>query len=184
MTGEMLLKTKISRRSPPLKKYALTIASGVFLAASVLGVLPQEAGAETLHQALKTAYFNNPGLRAERARQRATDEGVSQALSGWRPNVVISSDAGVTRTTSSPSFGGRNNDPYGSSISLVQPLFRGFRTVNGTKQAEANVQAGRQALLSVEQTTLFDAVTAYMDVLRDQSVVRLQTKNVQVYPSS
>ncbi len=180
MTDEILLENKIARRSLRVKKRVLTIATGFILAATVLAVLPQEAAAETLRQALETAYFNNPGLRAERARQRATDEGVSQALSGWRPNVVISSDAGVTRTTSNPSFGGKNNDPYGSSISLVQPLFRGFRTVNGTKQAEANVQAGRQALLSVEQNTLFDAVTAYMDVLRDQSVVRLQTKNVQV----
>jgi len=180
VTDEILLENKIARRSLRVKKRVLTIATGFILAATVLAVLPQEAAAETLRQALETAYFNNPGLRAERARQRATDEGVSQALSGWRPNVVISSDAGVTRTTSNPSFGGKNNDPYGSSISLVQPLFRGFRTVNGTKQAEANVQAGRQALLSVEQNTLFDAVTAYMDVLRDQSVVRLQTKNVQV----
>ncbi len=186
MTGEMLLKTKFDRRSMPVKssmpvkKCALTIVSGVFLAASVLGGIPQKAAADTLRQALQTAYFNNPGLRAERARQRATDESVSQALSGWRPNVVISSDAGVTRTTSNPSIGGKNNDPYGSSISLVQPLFRGYRTVNSTRQAEAAVQAGRQTLLSVEQATLFDAVTAYMDVLRDQSVVRLQAKNVEV----
>ena len=143
-------------------------------------ICPQVAMGETLKQALTSAYHNNPALRAERARQRATDEGVPQALSGWRPNVAISSDAGRTRTSTSPAFGPKNRDPYGATVSLVQPLFRGFRTVNGTKQAEANVRAGRQALLSVEQNTLFDAVTAYMDVLRDRAVVKLQTKNVEV----
>jgi len=162
------------------KKIKLIAVTGLFFATLVSGMLPQQVSAETLRQALKTAYFNNPALRAERARQRATDEGVPQALSGWRPNVAISSDAGHTRTSSNPSFGSKNNDPYGASVTLVQPLFRGFRTINGTKQAEANVQAGRQALLTVEQATLFDAVTAYMDVLRDQSVVKLQAKNVEV----
>lgn len=162
------------------KKVILSAVSGVLSLALITGLLPQTATAETLRQALKTAYHNNPSLRAERARQRATDEGVSQALSGWRPNIIIQSDVGRTRTTTSPSTGGKNNDPYGATISLSQPLFRGYRTVNSTKQAEADVQAGRQNLLAVEQNTLLDAVTAYMDVLRDQSVVRLQNKNVEV----
>ncbi len=180
MTGVLLLKNKIGGYPLLNKKNILTLASGLLLATLLSGALPQQASAETLRQALETAYYNNPSLRAERARQRATDEGVAQALSGWRPNVVISSDAGRTRTSPNPSIGGKNNDPYGTSLSVVQPLFRGFRTVSGTKQAEADVKAGRQTLLTVEQTTLFDAVTAYMDVLRDQSVVRLQAKNVQV----
>ncbi len=180
MTSVLLLKDKLSISLPHNKKIVRKLASGMLAAALLLGILPQQVSAETLRQALKTAYINNPNLRAERARQRATDEGVSQALSGWRPNVSVSSDAGRTSTSSNPSFGRKSNNPYGASVSLVQPLFRGFRTINGTKQAEANVQAGRQALLSVEQNTLFDAVTAYMDVLRDQSVVKLQAKNVEV----
>lgn len=161
------------------EKLAVTVAVGLVSVVLMSGIMPQKAAAETLHQALKTAYLNNPSLRAERARQRATDEGVSQALSGWRPNVALSADAGRSRTSTSSS-GASTQDPHGLSVSLTQPLFRGFRTINGTKQAEANVQAGRQALLSVEQSTLLDAVTAYMDVLRDQSVVKLQAKNVNV----
>jgi len=176
----LLLRSKVIGRSFGSKKMMLTAASGL-LSIALFSALPApQASAETLRQALKTAYFNNPALRAERARQRATDEGVSQALAGWRPNVAVSSDAGRTRTSTSPSFGPRNRDPYGASVSLVQPLFRGFRTVSGTKQAEADVEAGRQNLLTVEQSTLFDAATVYMDVLRDQSVVGLQAKNVAV----
>ena len=40
--------------------------------------------------------------------------------------------------------------------------------------------AGREALMSVEQATLFNAVQAYMNVIRDQGVVELNRNNVDV----
>ena len=38
----------------------------------------------------------------------------------------------------------------------------------------------REGLRAVEQTTLLNAVTAYVDVVRDQAVVRLRDSNVEV----
>jgi outer membrane protein len=137
------------------------------------------ASAETLSEALASAYSGNPTLKAERARQRGTDEEVPQALSGWRPRVTAEgtvartwTDTNVTRTS--------ETTPAGVTISLSQPIFRGFKTVNGTLQAEANVQAGRQNLLSVEQDILFQGVQAYMNVIRDRQIVALNQKNVSV----
>ena len=46
------------------------------------------ARAEVLPEALVKAYQTNPQLNAERARQRATDENVPQALSGYRPQII------------------------------------------------------------------------------------------------
>ena len=64
---------------------------------------------------------------------------------------------------------------------MVQPLFRGFRVVNTVAEAEATVRAGRETLRSVEQSVLLgEAVTAYMDVVRDQAIVRLRENNVTV----
>ena len=65
-------------------------------------------------------------------------------------------------------------------LSLAQPIFRGFRTLNAVRIAEANVRAGRETLRNAEQTVLLGAVTAYMDVVRDQAVVRLNENNVNV----
>ena len=45
--------------------------------------LPAAAWAEALPEALVKAYQTNPALNAERARQRATDETVPQALAGF-----------------------------------------------------------------------------------------------------
>lgn len=137
--------------------------------------------AETLVQALTSAYQSNPALAAERARQRATDEQVPQALSGWRPTIVANGDAGVqdSRSVFSTGTSKGGTEPAGVSIELSQPIFRGFRTVNETKRAESNVEAGRQNLLAVEQQVLFDASSAFMNVVRDREIVRLRVKNVE-----
>ena len=48
----------------------------------------------TLAEALAATYANQPALQAERAKLRATDENVPQALAGWRPTVVLAGTAG------------------------------------------------------------------------------------------
>src|SRR5882757_9266214 len=48
------------------------------------------ARAESLPEAMAKAYQTNPQLNAERARQRATDENVPQALAGYRPQIIAS----------------------------------------------------------------------------------------------
>ncbi|MGI9373514.1 MAG: TolC family outer membrane protein [Hyphomicrobiales bacterium] len=146
---------------------------------------------ENLRSALAKAYLKNPELAAERARQRATDEAVPQALSGWRPTVVANGDYGGDFSKSrtrvyDPVTGQRDTvtvtddrDTGGFTIALNQPIFDGFKTVYSTKAAEATVDAGRQSLLGTEQAVLLDAVTAYVDVIRDRSIVVLRLKNVE-----
>src|SRR5437762_523653 len=61
----------------------------------VLLLVSPPALAETLPDALVRAYQNNPQLNAERARQRATDENVPQALAGYRPQVAATLTSGL-----------------------------------------------------------------------------------------
>jgi outer membrane protein len=151
----------------------------ILLASAALIVGAGQVSAETLVEAMVSAYSNNPTLQAERARQRGTDELVPQALSGWRPTVnTEGSVAHVwsdTSETSSSEF-----DPKSVAIGLSQPVFRGFKTINGTKAAEANVEAGKQNLLAIEQDILFQAIQAYMNVIRDRQIVGLRQQNVAV----
>ena len=62
----------------------------------------------------------------------------------------------------------------------MQPIFRGFRTKNAVSAAEATVRAGWETLRIAESSVLLEAVTAYMDVVRDQAIVRLRENNVTV----
>jgi TolC family type I secretion outer membrane protein len=152
-----------------------------------------QARADTLAEAMAAAYLGNPVLQGERARQRATDEQVPQALSGWRPTVIVRGDGGyewdrraVERRLPPPAddvtvtdTSSADNTPARFAIGLSQPIFRGFRTVSETARAEANVAAGQQDLLAVEQEVLLDAIAAYMDVLRFREIVILRQRNVE-----
>ncbi len=141
----------------------------------------EAAHAETLREALSAAYRNNPRLDAERAKLRATDEDVARANSGYRPQVGASASMSHETTTSKPARptdGGA--DPWSYQISVTQPLFSGFRTTNEVSQAEALVRAGRQNLRRVESQVLLEAVEAYVDVVRDNAILRIRERNVEV----
>src|SRR4030095_7274155 len=60
---------------------------------TALAVAP--ARPESLPEALVRTYQGNPQLNAERARLRGTDEGVPQALAGYRPQIVASLTGGL-----------------------------------------------------------------------------------------
>jgi len=156
---------------------------------AALLTMPGHATAETLNEALASAYSGNPTLRSERARQRATDEIVPQALSGWRPTVTAQASAGIENTDTDEFVGSvfspASNDPQTTfpgqyEITLVQPIFNGFGTRFAVKSGEANVEAGRQNLLAVEQDVLFQATQAFMNVIRDRQILNLRQRNVEV----
>ena len=144
------------------------------------------ASAETLESALAQAYRNNPTLNAQRALLRATDEGVPQALAGYRPRINASMDSGYQHFESTTLSGGiltrtnSNISPRGGNVGLVQTVYNGQRTGSLTRQAESQVLAGRETLRNSEQTQLLDAATQYMNVLRDTAILDLQRRNVEV----
>ncbi len=151
-------------------------AIAVFAMANTSSVL-----AETLAQAMSSAYHNNSTLESERAALRATDESVPQALAGWRPTITANESVTHTWTDTSIPFANTGQASRGDlSITLSQPIFRGFKTVESTAVAEAQVNAGRQNLLVVEQTTLFNAIQAYMNVIQFRQILGLRQKNVNV----
>ena len=146
------------------------LAMATVVAAMSLGLAP--ARAETLLEALASAYTNNPTLNAQRASLRATDEGVPQARSGYSPTVSGSISAGVMES------GGTTLHPRSYTLTVEQPLFTGFRTKNGVKMAETAVLAGREVLRTTEQNTLLSAVTAFMNLVQAQANLNLQKQNV------
>lgn len=141
------------------------------------------ASAETLESALARAYGANPSLNAQRANVRATDENVPRAKSGYRPRVNATADVGRTYSEGENAAGIGSTSvttPRGVGLQVEQNLFNGFRTDNSVRQAESQVLGARETLRNNEQNVLFDAATAYMNVLRDTAILNLQRNNVEV----
>ena len=148
---------------------------------AVLGV--SEARAQSLSDALMAAYRNNPTLLARRARVRAQDEGVPQALSNWRPDVSFTASNSISQIKNTLNTGDNINQtrhPLSLGVDFTQPLFRGGRTLAATEKAENTVRSERALLMGTEQDVLLQGVTAYMDVFRDQSVLKLNVSNEEV----
>ena len=158
------------------------LRSGICLGVAMCVSLAASAGrAETLLDALAKAYQTNPQLNAERARQRATDENVPQAMAGYRPQIVASLGAGLQAVRDllpGNTFQSATLKPWTIGVTVTQTLFNGFKTANSVRVAELQVQSGREALRNVGQGVLLDAVTAYTNVLANQSLVEAQRSNV------
>src|SRR2546421_1197146 len=158
------------------------LQSGICLGVALaFGLLPGPARSESLPEALAKAYQTNPQLNAERARQRATDENVPQALSGYRPQIIASLSGGlqaVRNLLPDNTIQSATLKPWTIGVTVTQTLFNGFKTANSVRVAELQVQSGREALRNVGQGVLLDAVTAYTNVLANQSLVEAQRSNV------
>src|SRR6201988_3818208 len=99
-------------RQPP----AAAVPFKIMLLAAIVSGLPSLAVAETIEAALARAYRNNPQLNAQRAIVRQTDEGVPQALSGYRPSISANASAGKQYIDAQASIPGLI--PGGSSTSI------------------------------------------------------------------
>lgn len=147
---------------------------------------PTPALADTIEAALVRAYQNNPQLNAQRAQVRSTDEGVPQALSGYRPKVNLSLSTGYQYQDTQAVQKGLaiHSDPplqpNSASVTVSQTLYNGNQTANKTRVAESQVSGTREALRSLDQAVLLSAATIYMDYLRDAATLEVQRSNVRV----
>jgi outer membrane protein len=153
---------------------------------------PRAVGAaSTMNSALIQAYHNNPQLNSQRAATRAIDENVPAALAGYRPRVSATSSLTeqyldtLTKSNTAAGVPVYNRSTGNVAVSAFgatasQTLFNGFQTASRTRQAEAQVFAARETLRTTEQTVLLNAVTAYMNLLRDAATLELQRSNVNV----
>ena len=75
------------RLTRQMSRWAIPTALLLFTASAPLH-------AETLKEALTAAYLYNPILKSAQAQLRATDNGVAQAKSGYRPTITGSYQEG------------------------------------------------------------------------------------------
>lgn len=152
------------------------LITGSLIAALMAGT----AAADTLRDALVSAYQTNPTLTAQRETLKATDATVAIARAAGRPQV--SGTVGVNRDLSRSGIletGGKGPTLSGG-LDVAVPVFSGGSVKNSVRAAKTRVEAGRATLRAVEGDVFTQAVTAYMDVIRDRAIVELNQNNVKV----
>ena len=150
------------------------------LGATLLG---GTASADTLREALNSTYRTNPTLNAQRETLKSTDATVAIARAGGRPTIIgtVGVNRNLTRSgVIAQTQGGDHNISLSGGADLSIPLFQGGSVRNAVQAAKTRVEAGRATLRAVEGDIFTEAVAAYMDVMRDRSIVELNANNVKV----
>lgn len=153
------------------------VASLALVAASLIGVAP--ASADTLREAMVQAYNSNPTMLAARSRLRQIDENVPIAKADGRLNV--NADGAYTENVkrSDVNFG-QSRRVVSAGVSANLPIYQGGAVRNAVRAARERVEGGRADLRGAESQMFTDVVSAYMDVIRDQAIVELNSKQVNV----
>lgn len=157
------------------KVFRRSAATVLLLMSSSLAVT---AAAETLQGALAKAYRSNPTLTGARAGQRATDENVPIQKAGGRPALDASGSYSESILKPTISFTSPQRT-VNANAQLSVPIYAGGAVRNGVKAARTRVEAGQANLRGTEASVFSQVVAAYMDVIRDSSVVALNQANVK-----
>jgi len=145
--------------------------------------LSGQAYADTLQDAVQTAYLNNPQLDAQRQETAIAGEQLEQARSQRRPTVNLAGSVGYESVDSNRPFSsasGSIGDRATSNAQLeaVLPVYTGGRIPAGIRQAKAGISAADAQLESVGQDLILDVVTAYVDILRDRETIKIRENSV------
>lgn len=153
---------------------ALTLAAGFHAPA---------ASAESLADALISAYKNSNLLEQNQALLRAADENVAAAVAQLRPVLQFVANATTDRTLYANGNKFDNNwSDLSATYALVASatLYDYGRNAIGVESAKETVLATREALLQIEQNVLLAAVRAYIQMRVAQEVVSIRENNVRL----
>ncbi|AQS88458.1 secretion system type I outer membrane protein TolC [Neoasaia chiangmaiensis NBRC 101099] len=149
----------------------------------LLVVLPAtSASAQTLTQALALAYRSNPTLLGEQANQRSVTENSAQTRSGWRPTVSVNMDANYQQGPYTDAFAlGTYTSNYAEGyVTARQTLYSFGHVANQVRAADARSRAEGHALRLTESQVFTNAITAYMNVLRDRNVLEVRRADLDM----
>ncbi|GLQ57906.1 TolC family outer membrane protein [Devosia nitrariae] len=158
----------LSLRALAVAAFALTLAW-----------LPTGVQAQSLTQALASAYTNNPELASAFLSVKSAAEDIALRQAGTRPTIGASLSGDYQWSTA----GGQFNDSssYTAGISYNQTIFDNFRTDAEIEQARALAELSKYSMRNTEQNVLLSVVDAYMSVVRDSQLVQLRQENVSFY---
>ncbi len=162
------------------------------VAIAMMGLVPLSASAETLTDALISAYRNSQLLEQNQAILRAADEDLAFAVGALLP--VLRWQAQISANQAYYVEPTRVGGVLGATLSGQQPL-RSSDTLAlvaemtlldfGRNRLDIDVRnalilASRQSLVSVEQQVLLDAVAAYVNLRLQGELVSAQEANVRL----
>ncbi|WP_043157589.1 TolC family outer membrane protein [Aeromonas diversa] len=157
------------------------IVSGLMLA-------PASLHAQSLEEAVAQALATHPKIKEAFDLYQARMYQHDGAKAGYYPTVDLTGGVGysdVDNNTTRTGAGNPNVDPTQTrkeaGLSLRQMIFDGFDTSNNVSRTEAEANAQRLAMISEAENTALRTAEVYLNVLRQQEILELSRRNLEVH---
>lgn len=163
------------------RTWSISFARGGVFAAAVGCVLslslPHQSTAQTLQDELYHLVKTHPRIEEQRAILRRANEAITTSRSGYLPTVSLTGSAGGN-IVSNPTTRGTNHDNElvrfnALGIEIRQNLYDGGLTPNSVDSAQMARDSVTYALESTVQTVMLQGITAYLNVLRLNELIRV-----------
>ena len=129
----------------------------------------------SMAQAVQMALARNPGLGAQEAQSRASEEGRKSARGAFGPKLSLTYQAYKQERESSPSQTG-NRPPrlgtYSLGVDISQPVFQGFRLLAQYQKAALQAESDRASLRQAELEMTGKVQAAFLTYLQAEENVR------------
>ena len=153
---------------------------GVLTLAAALAYISggaESARADTLEQALSGLLSSSDRVAAAQHNLQANTAGIDEALSAYYPKAAVTGDVGY-EYTNSPSLRDDGDAPFetdreGVALTVTQNIWDGWRREAAVDVARLNEQVASYGLGATMQDVLFEAVTAYHEVLRQTRLIEI-----------
>ena len=172
-----------------MEKTAASAFSICLVSASLFAAgLGFSAQAMSLDEAISQTLARNPSLASAQSSYEATYASQFVSLADMLPNVTAFATSTMSNTDAefyntgainpAANIGDTDTDSYG--VQVTQNLFGSGRYVNAFRSKRAEIRSEAKNLVNTEQQIILQAVTAYLDVMRDQLISEVNEQNVVV----
>ena len=123
-----------------------------------------------MSDAVEHALRFNPGLGAQEAESRSSEEGRKSARGAFGPRLGVSYSATKTESKSDPSASMGTKNPkmgvYSWGIEVTQPIFQGFRLLSTYQKAALQADSDKASLRKAELDMTEQVQTAFLEYLK------------------
>lgn len=147
--------------------------------------LSHQAAAETLRGVVATTVNTHPEVRIAAQIRNASNTTVDQARSGFYPSIDFNAGYGREKADNfSSNFQPNTLWRTDLGINARQPIFDGFAASNEVKRTKAKTNADALRVLGSAEDQALSAVQSYLDVLRNEELVAIARKNLNVHDTT
>ena len=123
-----------------------------------------------MSEAVEHALRFNPGLGAQEAESRSSEEGRKSARGAFGPRLGLSYSATKTESKRDPSATMGTKNPkmgvYSWGVEVTQPIFQGFRLLSTYQKAALQADSDKASLRKAELDMTEQVQTAFLEYLK------------------